>query len=273
MAEITAMGNGTNKENIEDMEAFIVESEAECGAKDTKFSYRKGLAANASKLEQIKKHHREIGSPILCVGEWIHIFSFFGILDSYAINELDKSQMCESAEDFSLLASALPGEGAVLIRADPVTRMCFNPACSVESTGMTVCDQCYSPYCSVICQESHLQDHWEICSAFQTIVNREPGPGAGVGVNNSSSLKKGVHVKKGKNSSETDWLSKNLAGMVIKEINAGVDRPDDVHAEGEVANEPKIKQNKENHDKAKPGSAQRAQWKSKQKKTRKKNLF
>ena len=53
-----------------------------------------------------------------------------------------------------------------------------------------------------------------------------------------------------KKSSETDWLSKNLAGMFIKESNAVVDKLDDVTAVGEVTNEPKLKQKKENNDEA-----------------------
>ena len=52
------MGNGTNKLNIEDREAFIVESEPYCRAKDTKFRYRKETKIYASKFERIKQHQK-----------------------------------------------------------------------------------------------------------------------------------------------------------------------------------------------------------------------
>ena len=128
------MGNGTNKENIEDRESFIVESEPYCRAKDTKFRYKKETIMYASKFERIKQYHQQIGNPILRACEWIHIFSAFGIMFPNEYNEGEKSHLCESL----LAGRVLPGQGGSFIGADPVQRMCFHPACSVESTGMRV---------------------------------------------------------------------------------------------------------------------------------------
>jgi len=258
MGEITSLGNGTNKENVEDMEVFLRENATLFEAKDR--ICRNGIALFHLKRHQIEQYHKMIGKPILSIGEWNAIFLLFGIDYQNIFDEKEANFPCESVKDFIKFSFAFPGNTVTVRKDDPLERICFHPNCPNASAGMTVCRGCYTPYCSDSCQESHWAKHQDICTAFTEIVNEQSGT---IGDRHQGK--------------EDKWLADNFEGMFIPKSKTVEDMPGTEGdgkcdlGESEVKHSSKMKEDIGDHEKAE--SKARVTWKRKQKKTVKKHRF